>query len=236
MPLFKTLLGEVNLYFKDFYNFTNFLNSYYKALTDPIESPTGNTGMPLIGIDGNPTTDETLFGNRQAIIYNFLIMRNGYVQEYGNTSIVEFYNTNIDKILSHSATFNRLYGDYKKESMVLSSRFQDLSKETKQYEEFFAKKEKESEKAEEITRGLKLRILECLRFCEKLKRILGAAHEYNIELMLIKMMTGFIRDGIGFFEEDELFEDVNHDRLLEFYKDYQTQANKMQGYVGIIQS
>ena len=232
MPLFKTLLGDVNLYFNDFKQFSVFLNGYYKALTDPIESPTGPVNMPLIGIDGVETSDNSLFGNRQAIIYNFLVMRNGYVKEYGNTSLIEFYNTNIDKIFSHSATFNRLYDEYKTESRILDEGLKKLSEETKQYETLLKSVEKESKEAKTLGGKVQIRILECLRRGEKLKRIIGAAHEYSIELMLLKMMTGFVRDGLGFFDEEALFEDVNYDRLLEIYKDFQSYTKKIQECFG----
>lgn len=232
MPLFKTLLGDVNLYFNDFKQFSAFLNGYYNALTAPIESPTGTVDMPLIGIDGQETSDNSLFGNRQAIIYNFLVMTNGYLQEYGNTSIVDFYNTNLDKILSHSATFNRLYAEYKSESKILSEGLKKLSEETKEYENLLKTVKKESQKAKTLGGKVQIRILECLRRGEKLKRIIGAAHEYNIELMLLKMMTGFVRDGLGFFDEEALFEDVNYDRLLEIYKDFQSYTKKIQECFG----
>ena len=201
VPVFKTQLGEVNIQFKDFSSFSTFLDAYYRSLTEPIETASGTQNMPLIGIDGNITNDQSIFGNRQQIIANFIIMRDGYVREYGKTSILQFYNVNLNKVATHSGVFNQLIKDFDEEYKS----FLHISKSIKTREE----------------------LLLALRSLQKLKRIIGAAQEYDIELMLFKMMLAFLVDGLDFFTEVELFDDDNYDRLKKICTQYDRCAKKI---------
>ena len=226
-------LGKVNLYFRDYTHFSNFLNGYYQALTAPIENPNGTTNMPLIGIDGKETDDDSLFGNRQSIIGNFIVMRDGYVREYGTPKLADFYNINIEKILSHSAVFNKLFNDFNAEADRFRDFYPALNEKANEYYREYVGDKKETEEAQKLAQEIKLKILEGLRICEKLKRIFGAANEYNIELMLIKMITGFLKDGLEFFDVEELFEDINHDRIIAMYKRYEEAGKSFQRFMGI---
>ena len=234
MSEITTQLGKVNLLFRDFSHFTTFLFGYYKALTDPIESPEGNKAMPLIGLDGNPTDDTYIFANRQQIISNFVMMRNAYIEEYGRQSLEHFYNTNIDKILSHSAVFNKLYSDFNEQADEYDKLYTYLNGEANKFYQDYVGDKKETPEAQSVLKGIKLRMLQGLRLGEKLKRLFSAAGEYNIELMLFKMMTAFLKDGLDFFGEPEIFEDFNKERLIEMYNRLKAISTRSEKYISVL--
>ena len=236
MPLFKTQLGEVNLCFKDFISFSNFLNGYYKALTEPIQITSTPQDMPLIGLDGNVTNDDSFFANRQRIICSFLMMKDAYVKEYGVTSIDKYYDVNVDKILSHSAVFNRLFSDFNDEYSRYEELGPSLDFDLRRHHYLHSNNQNDTPEAVKLNNKIKYEILECLRLCEKMKRILAAAQEYNFELVLFKLMTGFLRDGLDFFSEEELFEDVNQDRLVTMYDNFQSCVTEVQKLICIQRS
>ncbi len=211
-------------YFKDLKEMNASIDDNIARLNVPITNSNGESVVQLIGIDGKPTEDDSIFNNRQSIFDNFKQNYDAYIANITSTSIEDFAKRNSIALITESAT-------YRKCVELFWDNFKDAEANLKSIENLKTKvaagdTSVDSEFLTPYERANRI-VNETYDIAFDLKAYYQAAQKKSAGARFISMMLGFIEEGEDFFNNPQHFEDTYTPDLDDMYKAFKELHSKL---------
>lgn len=201
-------------FFKDLDAFITDLKDFEECLNVTITNEDGEEELQLIGLDGKPTDDKSVFGSRQIILYHFEQLYLAYLDSTDTPTIEGFQDNHSAALIKASANYRTCVEGFDNVNEKIHSEFVNLS-EIKNM--LMIGGFSQGEVAEKELKA-KVIVNELYDWAYKLKMLYGAAVEQANTARLMCMITGYMEKGRVFFDETNYFEDTFTPCLDKMYK------------------
>lgn len=202
------------LFFENLDAFIKDVKDYQKELSTPIVDENGEPKVVLIGIDGNPTEDDSVLGNRQKIFMHFEKLHEAYTGKFENPTIKEFHEMHTMALIQSGATFRRCEETFGSIFDEVTQKFKEIDK----IKNDLLSGSLTDTKAIEAEMNAKLLINELYDLAYKMKLCYDGAFEQAISARLMNMVMGYVEKGRDFFNDSLYFEDTFTPCIEEMFK------------------
>jgi len=192
------------------------VQDYAAELNTPITNENGESFIQLIGIDGNPTDDESVLGNRQIIFMHFEKMYDAYLESTDNPNLKEFHEHHLMNLITSSATYRRL-------DEVMDNIFAEITNKFKKLDEYkqgIANGSIPFPKSLEVEQEAKVIINDIYNLAFNMKKCYEAMEEQAVSARLVNMVIGYTEVGRDFFGVHIYFEDTFTPHLEAIFKSF----------------
>lgn len=181
---------------------------------------TGEDGKPkvqLIGIDGSPTNDDSIFGSRQNIFEHFENLYNAYTNQSEEPSIEDMYQAHTMALLSYSASYRRCEEEF-------DELFDKLATKIKRLDEI-----KNNLTSGTVTAGeastLEVEAITIINdmydIAYGVKKYYEGAVSTSNTARLMNMVMGYMEHGREFFNDEKSFEDTFTPYVESMFSDFE---------------
>ncbi len=196
------------LYFNNLDEFIKDVKDYANVLNGSSTIVNGKPTIQLIGIDGNPTDDDSVLGSRQKIFEHFEKLYEAYIQEANKPSLNDFHDMNTMALITRSAGYRKAFEHFE-------DLFDEMVENTKSIDELIEQEKNgvpvDINDAREILNVMYDMTLQMKRYYE-------VAYNLSITARLMNMIIGYTKKGREFFNDASYFEDTFSNMLEQMSK------------------
>ncbi len=204
-------------YFQNLDAFITTVDENIARLNIPITNACGKSVIQLVGIDGKPTNDNTILGNRQNIFNHFKKLFETYTASTSMPTIEDFQNRNEMALIVHSARYRKCVESFYDCLEDAKKKFEGINDLKKKLTDNETSVESSGCSIQDMADEIVSKLYE--KFFE-LKYYYKEAQSQATMARLTCMMLGFIEEGDDFFNNPVNFEDTFTPCLNDMYKVY----------------